>query len=266
MAKRTKLATAAAAIGVAAATPAAAQQVRFASIWEQPAENAVLDHWYRSIHSREALRYVGPWLSNYISYRGHDVPDEADRFGTLRYRLTEMWYPSAAARIEAQRAWQPLTPPPTVDRDLFPGKTRINQIWVPVLPDEPWLNTPPIAAPVAPTMLRWVFFQRYPAGVARDEGEAWFTKVHAPELAKAEGVRRFVCYRSVDPARSDRDWLRMCEVWFDSYAAWRAVALTGSARFTAPSWSSQYPFAEYASIFTAPRPDMDFIHDGYRVP
>ena len=263
MKKKKALAAAAAAVTFTSGSPAVAEQVRYASIWEQPADNAVLDGWYRDTHSRESLRFVGPWLSNYVAYRGHDAPGEADRFNTIRYRLTEMWYASPAARIEAQRAWQPLTPPPTVDRELFPGKTRIESIWIPVLPDEIWRDDHPKADP---TMLRWVFFLRYPKGVPLDDGEAWFTRVYAPELAEDEGVRRFLCYRTVDPPKSDHAWVRMCEVWFDSYAAWRAAALDRSARFTAPAWSSAFPFAEYASIFTAPRPDMDFLHDGYRAP
>ena len=252
----------AAALAATGVAPASAQQVKFASIWEQPADNAALDDWYRRTHSREAIQFVGPWLTNYIAYRGYDVPAEADRFNTVRYRLTEMWYPNPASRVEAQKAWLPLTPPP-VDRANFPNKTRIETIWVSALPSETWLATLPKERE---TYLRWVFFMRYPPGVPLAEGEHWFISVHAPQIAEADGVRRFVCSKSVDPITSDRAWVRMCEVWFDDYAAWRAMALAEPPPHAAPPWAKSAPYLEYVSIFAAQRPDMDFLHDSYRQP
>lgn len=237
-----------------------AQQVKFASIWEQPADNAALDEWYRRTHSREAIQSVGPWLSRYVAFRGYDVPPEADKFGALRYRLTEMWYPTPQARAEAQGNWLPLSPPP-VDRVNFPNKTRINQIWVPGAPTERWLPDYPRTQA---TYLRWVFFMRYPEGVSQEDGEAWFTKVHAPEMAKGPGIRRFVCSKSVDAPRDAKSWVRMCEAWFDDYAGWKNFALTNSPKYTPPAWGKSGPYLEYASIFTAQNPDMNFLQDGYR--
>jgi hypothetical protein len=173
-----------------------------------------------------------------------------------------MWYASAAARDEAQKAWRPLSPPP-VDRVNFAGKTRIETMWVSALPSETWVAGPPAARL---THLRWVFFMRYPAGVPLAQGEDWFVHVHAPQLAQASGVRRFVCSRSVDPVTSDRAWVRMCEMWFDDYAAWRAAIWTAAPPYTPPGWAKAPPFIEYTSIFTGHRPDMDFLHDGYRMP
>ena len=249
-----------AATGPGIAAPA--QQVKFASIWEQPADNAALDDWYRRTHSREARQSVGQWLTGYVAFRGYDVPAQADAFNVVRYRLTEMSYASAAAAAEAQTAWQPLSPPP-IDKAGFPDKTRIATIWVPVVPTEKYLPAFPKARA---TYLRWVFFMRYPPGVSLEAGEAWFTKVHAPEIAKTPGVRRFVCAKTIHPIKVASDWVRMCDVWFDDYAAWQAASATEPSRVTPPPWAKARPYLEYISIFTAPHPDMDFLHDGYRVP
>ena len=68
--------TAAASAADAAPAPAAATptppagMIKFASIWEQPGDNAALDRWYRTTHSREALLFVGPWLRRDWAYRG----------------------------------------------------------------------------------------------------------------------------------------------------------------------------------------------------
>jgi hypothetical protein len=247
---------------LAAPAQAHAQQVKFASIWEVPADNAALDEWYRRTHSREAKQSVGHLLVRYVAYRGYDVPAEAEKFNFIRYRLTEMWYGSAADRAEANKSWQPLSPPP-VDRVNYPNKNQITQIWVPTVPDEQWVPAYPRAQA---TYLRWVFFMRYPAGVSQADGEAWFTKVHAPEMAKGPGVRRFVCHKSVDAPRDAKSYVRMCEVWFDDYAAWKNFALTNPPKYTAPAWAKGGADLEYASIFTAQNPDMDFLNDGYRLP
>jgi hypothetical protein len=254
---------AAALMACALAPVAQAQQVKYASIWEQPADNAALDDWYRRVHSKESIQFVGPWLSRYWAFRGYDVPPaETKPFNVIRYRLTEMWYASPADRAEGQKNWKPLTGPPT-DLVNFAGKTQITSIWAPATPDELYKNDYPKAQP---TYLRWVFFMRYPAGVSLEDGEAWFTKVHAPEMAKAPGVRRFVCAKSVDPITTDKAWVRMCEVWFDDYAGWKAMAITSPPKYTAPAWRKTFPFVDYASIFTAQKPDMDFLNDGYRAP
>src|SRR5688572_32132886 len=91
------------AVGADGAQPQAAApaMIKFVSIWEQPNDDATLDKWYRATHSREVLLFVGPWLRRYWAYKSLDVPAEADRFNVVRYRLTEMWYDSVAARNES---------------------------------------------------------------------------------------------------------------------------------------------------------------------
>jgi hypothetical protein len=244
-----------------ACSAAQAQMIKFTAIWEVAGENAAVDRWYRQTHSQETLEAVGPWLTRYWSYRGIDVAAEADRFNVVRYRLTEMWYPSVEARDESQRNFYPLSPPP-LDPARFPNKNRIAQMYVSATPSEKYLD----ALPRDRTdRLRWVFFIRYPAGVSVADGERWFKEVHAPELAKLAGLRRFVSYRSIDPPRP-QGWVRMCELWFDDYAAWKNAVLDHPPSFTPPAWSRSYPFVDVVSIFTLQWADMNFLRDYTRVP
>jgi hypothetical protein len=84
--------------------------------------------------------------------------------------------------------------------------------------------------------LRWIVFLRYPAMPTAD-ADAWFDKVAAPEIVARPGLRRFGLYRAV----SERsEYPRVMELWFDSYADWRAAFLDpdpgsrhrrGAARF-----------------------------------
>ncbi|HMN43756.1 MAG TPA: hypothetical protein PKE27_04255 [Povalibacter sp.] len=247
----------------ALAAPAEAQMVKFASIWEVPGDNTLLDQWYRRTHSQETLQSVGPWLTRYWTYRAQDVPESvAKRFNVVNYRLTEMWYPSLQARDESRGAFYPLSPPP-MDPQRFPGKNRIAQIVVPAIPTEKFLDAMPRDRA---TYVRWVYFVRYPAGVSVDDGERWFLQVHAPQLAKLTGLRRFVSYKSADPLTRADAWVRMSELWFDDFDAWRAAVLDAPPAFTAPSWGGTFPYADIVSMFTGAQADMDFMREYYRVP
>lgn len=238
-------------------SPPPVGMVKFASIWEQPGDPVALDRWYRTTHSRESLLFVGPWLRRYWAYRGYDAPAEADAVGASRYRLTEMWYGSAAEMAEANRAWYPLSLPPATLAD--PKRTRIATINVPAIPDEKYVDGWPRERP---DYLRWVFFMRYPAGIDRATGEQWFRTSFTPALAKAPGVRRFTCATSIRPPADANSWLRMCEVWFDDYPAWRAAVLL-APHGAAPPWKAKWPWMPMISIFTSQTADFDFLRDGY---
>ena len=232
------------------------RMIKFASIWEQPNDNAALDTWYRATHSKEVLLFVGPWLRRYWAYQSLDVPAEADRFNVVRYRLTEMWYDSIEARNESAPVLYPLTAPP-VDKIRFPNRTRIANIYVEAVPSERYIDGWPRERA---TYTRWVFFVRYPASTTIADGEHWFTSVHAPELAKLRGARRFACFKTAETPKAGA-WARMCEIWFDDYAAWKEAVMTSPPKFTAPMWGGTFPFTDIISTFTAPIPDMDFRRD-----
>ena len=185
-----------------------------------------------------------------------DVPAEADRFNVVRYRLTEMWYDSVEARNESAPVLYPLTAPP-IDKVHFSNRTRIANIYVEAVPSERYIDGWPRERA---SYTRWVFFIRYPAGTTLADGEDWFTSVHAPELAKLPGARRFACFKTAEKPKAGA-WARMCEIWFDDYAAWKAAVMISPPKFTSPEWGGSFPFTDIISTFTSPIPDMDFRRD-----
>lgn len=248
-------------------TEASAQMIRFVALWEVPGNDGVLDEWYRKTHSQECLERVGPWLRRYWTYRSYRLGPEVDKFNVTRYRVTEMWYESVASRDEAVVNFGALSPPPVSEPE--PGDKRLmGQIFIPANPTERFVDAAP--PPRQEPYFRWLMVIRYPEGVTREEGDAWYTQVHAPEIGKLPGVLRFVSYASVDnpPAglRASQSWARMSELWFDNYDAWKSVFLDRPPAFTVPEWGGAFPFVEIVSTFCGDRPDMDFLHGKRRIP
>jgi uncharacterized protein (TIGR02118 family) len=120
------------------------------------------------------------------------------------------------------------------------------------------VETPPKQTPY----LRWIVFFRYPDTVTAEAGDAWYREVHAKEVAKLPGLKRYALYRTV----TDRaEFPRVAELWFDDYAAWKAAFLP-TPKFTAPPWGGAYPFVETLSMFIGENPDVDFINDRRSIP
>ena len=121
------------------------------------------------------------------------------------------------------------------------------------------LPTPPKENPY----FRWIVFFRYPDGVTQEEGDAWWSSTHAPELSKLAGLKRFGYYKVL---RAEGPYSRVAEFWFDDYAGWRKAFLAPEPRFTHPRWSSRFPFYNMTSMFVGENPDIDFVNDERSIP
>ncbi len=66
------------------------------------------DRYYFRFHSKEVVRFLGPWLRRYETFRAYDAPPEADRFGVRRGRLTELWYDNVEDWKEATPLMRPI--------------------------------------------------------------------------------------------------------------------------------------------------------------
>jgi len=244
-----------------------AQMIRFIALWEVTGDNATLDEWYRQTHSQEVLERVEPWLNRYWTYRSHRLGPEVDRFNVTRYRVTEMWYPSVESRDEALENMGVLSPAPPSQEE--PGdKTLIGQVFVRANPTDRFVKF--IPARRERPYFRWLMLLRYPEGVSQEAADAWYTDVHAPELARTPGLLRFISHEAIaSPAsrtRPGQGWARYSELWFDSYDDWKRVFLDSKLKFTKPHWGGTFPFADMISTFTADRPDMNFLQMKRRIP
>lgn len=230
------------------------------------ADQLALDRWYMTFHAPQVRRAYQAWQRDYLSFRAYLPPEEAvRRFHVAFGRMTEIHFDSIDDFRESRRNGlyggdlASFTPPPGgwAGNRLFRSTTAT----IPVNPDTLYLSkpTPPRDMPY----LRWIVFLRYPANVPTADADAWFDKVAAPEIVARPGLRRFGLYRAV----SERsEYPRVMELWFDSYADWRAAFLDPEPRFTPPPWGGAFPFADTLSMFVGENPDIDFIHDDRVVP
>ncbi len=222
-----------------------------------------LDRWYMTFHAPQVRRAFKAWQRNYVSYRSYAVTDEARRLGVLNGRMTEIQFDS----LEDFRESRPnnlygdlrsFTPPP---KGWSGAQFETTTTTIPVNPQMVFLSTP--TAPKETPYLRWIVLFRYPVGVALEKGDAWLKDVHAPQVARLPGLKRFVVYNSVTETA---DYPRVAELWFDDYAAWRKAFLDPAPAFTTPAWGGAFPFVETRSMFIGENPDIDFINDKRVVP
>ena len=222
-----------------------------------------LDRWYMTFHAPQVRRAFKAWQRNYVSYRSYAVTEEARKLGVLNGRMTEIQFDSLADFKESRPNnlygdLRSFTPPP---KGWSGGQFETTTATIPVNPQTVFLSTP--TPPKETPYLRWVVLFRYPAGVALEAGDAWFRDVHAPQVAKLPGVRRYVAYNAVTESA---EFPRVAEIWFDDYDAWKAAFVAPAPTFAAPPWGGQFPFVETRSMFIGENPDIDFINDRRVIP
>jgi hypothetical protein len=228
----------------------------------EPAVNATeADRFYFRFHSKEVVRFLGPWLRRYETFRALDVPPDAVRFGALRGRLTELWYSSVDEWKEARPYGRPYTPPPGGWESFFGTRGAVTM--VPAMPTEDFLGKEPM--PEERPILRWYQVLRYPEGVAPEDGDRWYLETHAREMKEQLGLLRFVSHRKLANAPFPTPWHRVSELWFEDFDAWRAAIKTAE-RCTPPRWGGEFPFVQMVSTFVGYKPDVDFLRDNPMIP
>lgn len=219
------------------------------------------DRWYFRHHSKECVRFFGPWLRRYESYRAYEPPPEAERFGVRRGRLTELWYDSVESFVEAKPFNRPFS------RASF---TRVVKAppaagaLVPAMPTEDFLGKEP--TPEERPILRWVCLFKYPEGVPVEEGEKWYLEIHSREVAQQPGLLKYVSHRALTDSPMPSPWLRVSELWYEDFDAWRKANIDSPPRYTAPSWADNEPFVDIGSTFAAYKPDVDYLKDNPLIP
>lgn len=232
----------------------------------EPSMNMVeADRYYFRFHSKEVVRFFGPWLRRYETYRAYDAPAEADRFGVLRGRYTELWYDSAESFKEAVPMTRPFTAPRQGWEKFFGLPGGASTI-VPAMPTEEFLGKEPI--PEEKPILRWVCVFKYPDGVSLEEGEKWYLEVHSQEAKEQPGLLRYVSHRTIQPQPPPLLdlWHRVSELWYEDFASWRKAVVESPAQYTSPPWGKEEPFVDMVSTFVGYKPDVDFLRDNPLIP
>ena len=144
-----------------------------------------MERWYYRDHAPEIVRRYGPWLTRFECYLPVPAPTDAQAYGFHNWRMTEGWWrelPEAGTENDMC-----FTPPAT-----WP---RVAAAFVRPQPSEHFLACDFL--PLEKVCLRWLMLLRYPDGVSNEEGEDWFLRVHAPEVASQPGLVRFFSHRVV---------------------------------------------------------------------
>ena len=243
--------------------------------------NPVLaDRYLLRFHGPEVVHVSGPWLRRYVTYRAYDPPPEAaERFGAKKGRYIEIWF----SNIEeyASRPGMGSFSSPPWDTAAEMRETERAMAILPALPTEDFLGKEPKAEET--TILRWCCAIRYPEGVSVEEGEKWYLETHSQEAKQQPGLLRYISYRAIEdlgappgspppgappggsmPARIP--WVRVSELWYEDFAAWRKAVIESPPSYTPPPWGGEYPFVHMDSNFIDLKPDIDFLRGNTPIP
>jgi len=252
--------------------------VRYIFIWAPVNEKQRLNlyRWYREIHGPEYVRYWGPYMTRYDTFKSFEPPPEAVKsFGAFNHRITDQWFISEDHWREAMQVVGGQTPPAGVVPMSPPDPTRPTTAitLIPARPTDDFLGIS--LSPEAKTVLRWFIMFRYPDGVSPSEGDKWFLNVHAKEVMQQPGLIKYFSHRTVEvdrpiprhPTQLQKPWHRLVEQWYEDMDGWRNAVLNSKIKYTPPPWAKvkEYPFitpvTDFVSTFIGETPDIDFMRD-----
>ena len=215
--------------------------------------------WYFRYHSKEVVRYVGPWLRRYETCRAYPPPVEAKRYGALGGFMTELWYSSVADFVEARANFRTYTEPPNGwERVLGPVTI------VPAMPTDDFIRKG--LTPAEKPFLRWYRLLKYPEGVSLQDGEKWYLEVHAQETKQQVGLLKYAGHRVLEKPPIDTPWHRVEELWYRDFDAWHKAVIESPPHYTRPTWGEEEPFVDMISTFVGDKPNVDFLKDNPAIP
>jgi len=244
-----------------------------------PNELPAFERWYLRYHAAEVMSNRGPLLVRFIGYRPLPVIPEALEYGYYNQRVTEAWFrsveerppmvigkPSGILNYRWQAPWAKPPKPPKPGQRPTPGVSLT--VYTPT-PDV-FLGGKYTAD--EKTIIRWYCAMKYPAGVSLEQGEDWFLNVHAKEVLQQPGLMAFFSSRSMDMPGRPATWIRLNELWYEDFDAWKTAVIDSPPKYTQPSWTKykKYPFLEpyvdFVSTFLMERPDHDYLREAAPYP
>jgi hypothetical protein len=255
--------------------------LRFIYIWGSKyyGDAQSTDRWYREVHGPEYMRYWGPYMTRYETYRAIEPTQLAEeQFGCRNYRITDQWFISDEALREGRRTPGPPSPG---NGSRIPGTRRhpraapTASTVIPGRPTEDFKGRNYVSG--TKSCIRWVVMFRYPEGVSLEQGDRWFLDVHAKEVAQQPGLIRYYSHLTSEARQplqpplpggpTRRPWHRLVEQWYESVEAWQEAYTATDIRYTPPPWAQGQPLPflkpaeDFVSVFVGPEPDMDFFRD-----
>lgn len=221
-------------------------------------------HWHVYHHVEDSISQFGPYVTKYAFYPALPTPPEGERFGTVRFHMTEHYWLinpfEHAAKVKA------LT-------EYFPPDVMKWQGTIPDTDDVPCENMdgdtaratggrdmPPFLFVFLPVFweddlkgrertvqdgpnYRWSWTVACPEGVPEEDFDKWMFGDVLPAFQKMPQVNRILTSR-VKREVNNTPFYRVVEMWFDGPEEWYAAAVEGTASFAKPPWARQdrFPF------------------------
>jgi hypothetical protein len=238
----------------------------------------LMERWLLQTHAAETLSQNEMWLYRYVSYRVVPAPDGAEPYGCYNWRMTEHWWrevPWVKGQMDHGSALAEQWPK---DYNEILGLPKGGPARTAAWGGKPEGPHPPVFCfvPARPTedfkgkgltladgtILRWVVALKYPEGVSAEEGDDWYLNIHAKEVCKQPGLKRFFSHKVCDPKIGP--WVRISEQWYENADAWSKAIIEQPPKYSRPPWGghAKYPFLEpyvdFVSQFLLEAPTNDF--------
>jgi hypothetical protein len=244
----------------------------------------MMDRWLYKNHASETMSQVGPILHRYATYRAVPGPEGSEAFCVYNWRMTEHWWaesPFKAGAMGHGSAISEVWPKDYNKAVCIPENEEARgRVWKAKAPAFVFVNPRPTEDFLGRglrledgNIIRWVTVHKYPEGVSREEGDKWYNEVHASEVCKQPGLKRFFSFSAVDPTPMIGPFVRVSELWYENHSAWKNAIIDNPTAYTKPAWAKhdKYPFLEpgvdFVSQFLLERPECDFLKDyrGYNI-
>ncbi|MBQ6622475.1 MAG: acetyl-CoA hydrolase [Mogibacterium sp.] len=239
-----------------------------------------LENWLYRYHVPDSISQFGPYVSKYAFYQALPTPPGGERFGTVRFQLTEhYWMANPNAFSFAKDHHKILT-------EYFPTDVLVWQNNIPDMGDSKFidkseevniegddarstkgnedLGTVPFVFIFVPVWweedlkgegrtvedgpnYRWNFCVNYPEGVSIEEGDKWLFEEFLPAYTAQDECLRCVTSK-IQKDVNNTDFDRVVEMWFQCPSAWVTATKKAAETCKAPAWAQtpDFPYLKKA--------------------
>lgn len=235
-----------------------------------------LEHWLYYHHIPDSISQFGPYVTKYAFYPALPMPQDGERFGTVRMQLTEhYWLINPMGEELKNKAfteyfpadvlrWQGTIP------DVVDGSVNIEGddaratgggdsgmppfifAFVPVWWEEDFKGKERTVHD-GPNY-RWQFVMNYPDGVSAEEGDKWFYEEVVSKFQEMPEVTRFLTSKVIREVNGC-PFHRVVEMWFSGPTAWHKAAVERAKDIKKPDWAETdvfpylKPYFRFSSLF-----------------
>jgi hypothetical protein len=236
-----------------------------------------LDRWLYKDHAPDTMSQLAPILDRYVTYRAVPAPKGSEEYCVYNWRMTEHWWRESPFRgimghgsamsEQWTKNYHKAVGLPTGEEARTPKWEAKAPAFIFVTPriNQDFKGNGLTLADG--NILRWITVFKYPEGISTKEGDDWYINVHANEVLKQPGLKRFFGFSAIEPSSIVGPFVRVSEMWYENGNAWRNAVVDSKIKYSKPVWAKydKYPFLEpgldFVSIFLLERPECDFLRD-----